>query len=108
VTKRAWYGPVRDDEGRLVTRCQHCRRRRGVHRHHVVSEQHVRRAGGDPWDPANRMLLCLICHAAHTAAVWRLRVARIPDAALAFAVDLFGDERRAADYFQRYYSTQEG
>jgi hypothetical protein len=108
VTKRAWYGPVRDDRGRLVTRCENCRRRRWKQRHHVVLEQHVRAEGGDPWDPRNRMLLCLPCHEAHTAAVWRVRFDRLRDETLDFAAELFGSAGRAALYFARYYTIQEG
>lgn len=97
--RREWKTP-------LVGRCANCGARGLLLRHHVIAEQHVRRAGGDPWDLANAMALgyyACACHRDHHSAVRRLPLSRLPDNALAFAVDLLG-EAGAADYLRRYYS----
>jgi hypothetical protein len=49
------------------------------------------------------MLLDPHCHARHTSAMYRIHVENLPDAALAFAVDLLGEDR-AALYVERYYN----
>ena len=77
-----------------------------LHGHHVVYEQIVRREGGDPWSPANRMDLCASCHMAHHAAARKIPLSKVSDAALAFAVGLLG-EHRAADFFRRRYAPVE-
>lgn len=77
-------------------------------RHHVVYEQHVRAAGGDPWDQANAMLLgtgCT-CHADHHSGKARLPVWAIPQTAMDFAIELLGTDR-AALYIARYYRTDD-
>lgn len=73
-----------------------------LERHHVCYEQHVRAENGDVWCLANSLLLHPACHAAHHSGQRRIRIEYIPAAALAFAVDLFG-EARAAVYVRRYY-----
>jgi hypothetical protein len=76
-----------------------------LERHHVITEQTVRREHGDPWNLCNSMELgrYCACHRRHTSAAGRLPLTAVPDAALAFAVDLLG-EARAADYLARYYA----
>lgn len=86
-------------------RCAVCGHLGYLVRHHVIYAQHVRRA--DPsleWDQRNAMLLgqdCT-CHASHHAAVKRIPLELVPEAAVAFAVDLLGEEFAAA-YLQRRY-----
>ena len=76
--------------------------------HHVILAQHVRALDpGLVWALANRLQLgsgarCG-CHSRHHAAVARLPLSIIPDAALAFASDLLG-EAGAADYLARHYA----
>jgi hypothetical protein len=43
------------------------------------------------------------CHARHSNAFERIPLALVPDAARAFAVELFG-EAKAAAYFARFYA----
>jgi hypothetical protein len=74
--------------------------------HHLVYRQHVRREGGDIWDPRNALTICNRCHASHHQRGRVLPVAMVPEAARAFAVELFG-EARAADYFARRYAPEE-
>lgn len=77
-----------------------------LQRHHVIYEQHCRAAHGSVWDLANSMLLHPDCHRQHHAAIHRVSVDVLPEKALAFAVDLFG-EAAAALYIARYYWCQE-
>lgn len=86
-------------------RCAICGRSQLILRHHVVYEQHVRAAGGDPWDLRNAMDVGAFCrcHANHHSAVERIPMRLVPDAAADFAMDLFGFAR-AAVYFARYYA----
>jgi 5-methylcytosine-specific restriction endonuclease McrA len=84
--------------------CEVCSRPGRLQRHHVVTERHVRQVrGGDPWDARNAMELCAACHADHHHGTRRLPLARVPDDALAFAVDLLG-EHQAAAYLARHYA----
>lgn len=69
--------------------------------HHVVYRQHVRREGGDEFDPANSMTLCRNHHAIHHSRQAVIPLASIPDAALEFAFKLLGPS--ASDYLWRYY-----
>jgi hypothetical protein len=88
-------------------RCWVCGRSGTILRHHVVYEQHVRRAGGDPWDLRNSMdvgALCT-CHLNHHSATRRILRRRLPSDALGFADELLGPER-AADYIKRYYGEE--
>ena len=74
--------------------------------HHVIYEQHVRREHGDPWDPANGMYVCDICHRHHHDAFARIPAGKIPAEANAFAVGLLGFDA-AALYFARYYGSRQ-
>lgn len=78
-----------------------------LERHHVVYEQHVRAEGGDVWDLANSILLHPRCHSQHHSAARRIPLAQVPDSALAFAVDLLGEDA-AALYFVRRYTVGYG
>ena len=69
--------------------------------HHVCYRQHVRRAGGDVWDPRNAFTICNSCHSRHHQRTRILSVSVLPDAALGFAFALFGPY--AVDYLRRYY-----
>jgi 5-methylcytosine-specific restriction endonuclease McrA len=98
--RTAWKEPVKG-------RCEGCGRRGRLVRHHVVYEQHVRAERGDPWELSNAMLLGVFCdchrkHHESGPARRPLPLAKVPDAALVFAVDLMGEDR-AAEYFRRYY-----
>lgn len=78
-----------------------------LHRHHVLLEQRVRREGGDPWDIANSMLLHPDCHDEHHSGAphaRRIKLANVPLAAVAFAVDLLGEDG-AVRYFAARYAT---
>lgn len=92
----------------LGTRCEACGATGLFALHHVTYAQHVRREHGDVWCPANSMTLCRSCHAAHHYGAQRIPADLIPDAALAFAVDLFGSDELAAAYVARYYAPARG
>lgn len=85
------------------TICARCGARRGLEQHHVVYAQHVRRAGGDAFDPANSLTLCRACHANHHAGAHRLAHECLSEANLAFAEKLLGAERMR-DYLARRYT----
>ncbi len=73
--------------------------------HHVVHCQHVAKAGGDIWSPANAMCLCsgpTGCHEAHHNRTRPIPGPCVPSAAGKFAIELLGKERAVA-YFERYY-----
>lgn len=75
-------------------------------RHHVVTEAHVRVAGGDPYDLRNGMLLgyfACSCHRDHHHAIRRLPASKLTSENLAFMVALLGEDR-AADYLTRFYA----
>lgn len=93
--------PKRWREGR-EGQCARCRRRSGLHPHHVFYEQHVEDAGGDVWDPRNRLMLCEDHHLNHHGRGDVVPLDVIPDRALAFGVEVFGMAGAVA-YLQRYY-----
>lgn len=84
--------------------CAVCDQPGRIQRHHVVLEQHVRRAGGDPWDMRNALELGMYCrcHSLHHQAAERISLAKIPDDAREFAIELFGGG--ADGYLARYYA----
>lgn len=95
---RAWHAAV-------WGRCAVCDQPGRLIRHHVVLEQHVRAAGGAPYDLRNALPLgyyACSCHRDHHHAVRRLPLARVPPAAVEFAIELLG-EPAAIDYLARYY-----
>jgi hypothetical protein len=71
--------------------------------HHVVYQQHVRRAGGDLNDPRNLMPVQDDEHERHHNRSRPFSLARLPDAAYEYAAELLGPER-AFLYLQRRYS----
>lgn len=75
----------------------------GHHRHHVVYRQHVRVAGGDQWDLANSMILSETVHYRHHSRVDVVPLGDLPASAIAFAVDLFGQDG-AYSYLRRQYA----
>lgn len=87
--------------------CRCCGSRTRLTLHHVVYEQHVRRAGGDPFDPDDSLTVCFSCHMAHHHGVdRRIRVSQLRPENLAFARALFGEY--ADDYIARYYDGSSG
>lgn len=88
--------------------CRRCPTRLGrVDLHHVVYEQHVRRAGGDVYDPRNGLTLCGVCHATHHGQLDRGKVALsvLRDENYDFAFELLGPA--AYDYLRRHYSGED-
>jgi hypothetical protein len=82
--------------------CRQCGSSELLRLHHVVYEQHVRKHGGDSWDPDNGLTLCLSCHSKHHNGTDKhVPIAVLRPENLAFAFALLGDY--AADYFFRYY-----
>jgi 5-methylcytosine-specific restriction endonuclease McrA len=75
------------------------------HAHHVVTQQHIRRAGGDVWDPRNAMRVCASCHDAHHNRSRPISGLKVPVEAAEFAIELLGRDRAEA-YFERYYDCE--
>jgi hypothetical protein len=86
--------------------CAVCGSRAALVAHHVVTQQHIRRADGDVWDPRNALPLCsgpAGCHDAHHSRQRPIPVSCVPTAALDFADELLGTDGAYA-FFGRYYS----
>lgn len=79
-----------------------------LERHHVIYEQHLRAEGHEDllWDLRNSMLLLPAHHRNHHLAAKQIRRARIPAAAVEFAVERFGADI-ADRYLSRYYAAEE-
>lgn len=75
-----------------------------LERHHVLDLQVLKREHREDvaWDARNAMLLHPQCHGRHTSAMRRIPLSSVPEAALAFAVDVLGEDR-ACLFFSRYY-----
>lgn len=75
-----------------------------LERHHVLDAQFLKRERHTAhlWDQRNSMLLHPLCHARHTNAFRRIPIEAVPEAALAFAVDLLGEDRAAVEIARRY------
>lgn len=73
-------------------------------RHHVLERSWLKQNGfgKHQWDIRNSMLLAPACHANHTSAFRRIPLESVPEAALAFAVDLLGEDRAALEIARRY------
>lgn len=99
-------------------RCACCGKQGWVRRHHVITEQRIRKEGGDEFDLRWGMWIGLgseagvlhtcDCHAQHHAALkhgqpWRIPVSAIPDAAIDAAIELLGRDRAALEV-SRYYA----
>lgn len=82
--------------------CRACGSGRRLVLHHVVYEQHVRKRGGNAFDPDDSLTLCWDCHAKHHhSADDRLHVRVFRPENVVFARALLGDYAR--DYFVRFY-----
>ena len=98
----------RDEFKRVVWGyCPVCGTEGRIRRHHVLTEQAVRREGGDPWDLRNSLWIgCEFtcqCHANHHAASHKIPLALVSDDAIEFVRDLLGFER-ALMFFARAYA----
>lgn len=92
--------------------CECCGTVGWIRRHHVVREQDVRALGGDCWSQRNAMWVgafdwvCL-CHRRHhnpaARGDTRIPLPLVSDTAVAWAVELFGSDERAAWYLARHY-----
>jgi hypothetical protein len=73
-------------------------------RHHVLERGWLVKNGFKRYefDLRNSMLLHPYCHANHTSAHRRIPVESVPERALAFAVDLLGEDRAAMEIARRY------
>lgn len=95
---REWHAPI-------FGTCEVCGMgHQPLERHHVMHEQHVRREAGWAYDMRNSIEIgrYCACHRQHTSATRRLPASKIPQPALAFMVELLGEDR-TADYIVRYY-----
>lgn len=77
-----------------------------LHGHHVVARQVLARAGLNQWDERNKMSLCPRCHFEHEYGMENRKIGleKVPERALAFAVDVLGEDQ-AAEYLQRHYAS---
>jgi hypothetical protein len=94
------------NEARAQFVCAGCdSAKRPWHAHHAVHEQHVKKLGGEVWDPRNALRLCTPrpdgCHWKHHG-LEKLPTKKLRDENIEFAVELMG-AGQAADYFRRYY-----
>lgn len=94
-----------------------CGRKKGLHRHHCVTQQRLRqvarertRVAGDRvlheaalvTDPRNIVLVAFRCHQAHHAAGPKLALSVLPDSVFEFAADVLG-AGPAYEYLARHY-----
>ena len=86
--------------GQKVCQAPGCKKRAQVN-HHVIYEQHVIKAHGDPDDPHDALGLCNDCHTSHHRRGRVLPVSVLRPENIAFGFDLLGPA--AYDYFRRYY-----
>lgn len=74
--------------------------------HHVVYEQHVKLAKGDPYDGRNGLTLCTRCHFRHHHAIdAKISTNVLRAENLEFAREILGDA--TALYFARYYAASD-
>lgn len=87
--------------------CPLCGQRGTLLRHHVVLEQHVRVAKGDPWALANSIWIGVYCtercHRRHHSHFRKIPLGLVPVEAVRFAVELYGEDRADA-YLSRFYA----
>ncbi len=98
---RLWHAPVWGE-------CAVCGKRDRLVRHHVVTEQKVRREGGGPWDLRNSIGIGIgyvcVCHRDHhNHPIRRIALSKVSVEAIEFAVELLG-EPQATDYLRRTYA----
>lgn len=73
-------------------------------RHHIIERSWLVKNGYGRYefDQRNSMLLHPLCHARHTSAFRRIPIEAVPEAALAFCVELLGEDRAALELTRRY------
>lgn len=81
-------------------------------RHHVLTEQRVRLAGGDPWDLRNAMLVgapgVCDCHGAHhRGGGGRIAFSKVPVAAVEFAAETIGAGPATIYFTRRYHDLED-
>ena len=95
VEKGAW-------DARLRRECELCGSKDRIRNHHIIYAQHVRKRGGNEWDPRNAISLCISCHARqHSGTSFRILVCDLPDEFWPFGKELLGDA--LWDYLARHY-----
>ena len=88
-----------------------CGRKKGLHRHHVVYQQELRRIAGTEvaramtlaMDPRNIVLVAFRCHGQHHARREVLPLRVLPDSVFEFALEVLG-AGRAFEYLRRHYA----
>jgi hypothetical protein len=91
-----------------------CGKKRGLHRHHVVYQQQIRKETGTDIargmrltaDPRNIVMLGYACHAAHHSRQRVLGLHRLPDSVFEFASELMG-HGPAYEYLRRTYGGED-
>lgn len=100
--KEDWYDAI-------ASSCQICGSRQNLVQHHVIFNQELRRAGGDPYDPRNALTLCHGigdgCHPKFHQRTAPIPLTALSDENLAFAFELMGV--RAVNYLTRHYSGED-
>lgn len=94
-----------------------CGRKKGLHRHHAVTQQRLRQVAAERADNAqdrglheaalcadtrNIVLVAFRCHQQHHAAKVKLPLAVLPDSCYEFAAEVLG-AGPAYEYLRRYY-----
>lgn len=104
----AWKGGTRRPadrpkwDARLRSNCELCGSDDRIRNHHIIYAQHVRKRGGDEWDPRNAISLCISCHARqHSGTSFRILVCDLPGEFWSFGKELLGDA--LWDYLARHY-----
>ena len=71
--------------------------------HHIIYQQHVRRAGGDLYDPRNLVVVSDVEHERHHNRSRPFALSQLPDSAFEFAAELLGPDA-AFNYLRRRYA----
>lgn len=91
-------------------RCENCGELsdRQLHGHHVLPRQRLALLGLPQFDPRNRMNLCDKCHFEHEFGQEnrKIRVEKLPERALAYLLDVLGEDG-AAEHVRRHYRCEE-
>lgn len=87
--------------------CPICGQKGQLLRHHVIREQDVRAAKGDPWALANSIWIGVYCrercHRRHHSHFRQIPLALVPPEAREFVIEVLG-EPAADEYLRRYYA----